>query len=194
MSRDDVFSRWSDRRAKVAREEAEAAEVRATPETEAAPPEPKTEAEEDALLAQLGLPRPEDVTGAEIKKFLARGVPEIFRRRALRALWRSNPTLAVLDGLNDYDDDFTLPEFNQKVVATAYQVGKGIVREIEAVVGSDDEAVEAEAEIAEPLTAVRPPAEDEAATEEIETVEVDAEVEEEIAEPAFAPKRMSFDT
>ena len=40
--------------------------------------------------------------------FLADGVPESLARAALRKLWRSDPVLANLDGLNDYDEDFTL--------------------------------------------------------------------------------------
>jgi hypothetical protein len=34
------------------------------------------------------------------------GVPEALRNRALRKLWLSDPVLANLDGLNDYDEDF----------------------------------------------------------------------------------------
>ena len=37
--------------------------------------------------------------------------------------------LANLDGLNDYDDDFTSPELNKKIIATAYKVGRGIAWE-----------------------------------------------------------------
>ncbi len=38
--------------------------------------------------------------------FLREGVPEDLKHRALRKLWRSDPVLANLDGLNDYDEDF----------------------------------------------------------------------------------------
>ncbi len=41
--------------------------------------------------------------------FLKPGVPEHLARRALRKLWRSDPLLANLDGLNDYDEDFAKP-------------------------------------------------------------------------------------
>ena len=34
-------------------------------------------------------------------------VPEALRKRALRKLWLSDPILANVDGLNDYDEDFT---------------------------------------------------------------------------------------
>jgi hypothetical protein len=38
--------------------------------------------------------------------FMREGVPEALRNRALRKLWLSDPVLANLDGLNDYDEDF----------------------------------------------------------------------------------------
>jgi hypothetical protein len=42
--------------------------------------------------------------------FLAEGVPESIRKLALRKLWASDPVLANIDGLNDYDEDFTIIE------------------------------------------------------------------------------------
>ena len=196
MSRDDLFSRWSERRARVSREEAEATAKPPEAPAEAELPEPQTEAEEDALLARLGLPRPEDVAGAEVRKFLAKGVPEFLRRRALRALWRSDPTFAVLDGLNDYDEDFNLPKYNQKVLATAYQVGKGIVREIEVAVTSGAEAEEAPAEEALAEVSEEGPEEvaENAVTEAEEATIADVDTEDDVPERTFAPKRMSFET
>ncbi len=38
--------------------------------------------------------------------FLKDGVPEHLRLRALRKLWRSDPVLSFIDGLDDYDEDF----------------------------------------------------------------------------------------
>ncbi len=38
--------------------------------------------------------------------FMQEGVPEALKKLALRALWRSDPVLANLDGLNDYDEDY----------------------------------------------------------------------------------------
>lgn len=40
--------------------------------------------------------------------FMRQGVPEELKNLALRTLWRSDPVLANLDGLNDYDEDFGL--------------------------------------------------------------------------------------
>ncbi len=68
--------------------------------------------------------------------FLREGVPEHLKRQALRKLWRSDPLLANLDGLNDYDEDFAaLYAAASKAVKTAYRVGRGWL-------GSDDETDE----------------------------------------------------
>ena len=111
MSDDDFLSRWSRRKRLVADEEA--IEVAAEPAVEPAR-EPETDEEEEALLAKLNLPDPESLKpGDDFSAFMADGVPQFLRKRALRVLWRSNPVLANLDGLNDYDDDFNSPELTQ---------------------------------------------------------------------------------
>lgn len=47
--------------------------------------------------------------GDDFSVFLRRGVPEALRRDALRRFFHSDPLLANLDGLNDYDLDFNDP-------------------------------------------------------------------------------------
>ena len=54
-------------------------------------------------------------------------IPEFLRRKALRGLWKSNPVLAVLDGLNDYDEDYTLASTAGQTVTSLYKVGEGLV-------------------------------------------------------------------
>ena len=132
MSRDDenLFARWSRRKRAVAEADAPApvAELPEEPLDEDALADPEDEA---ALLERLGLPVPEMMgKGDDFSGFLKAGVPEFLRRRALRVLWRSNPVLANLDGLNDYDDDFTSPELTKKIIATGYKVGRGFLREV----------------------------------------------------------------
>jgi hypothetical protein len=46
---------------------------------------------------------------SDFTAFLKEGVPDALRRGALRRLWRLNPVFANLDGLADYDEDFTTP-------------------------------------------------------------------------------------
>lgn len=131
MSDDDnLFARWSRRKRRVAEVEQQdmAEPVVAAPEPKIAEPaSPEAEAE---LLQRLQLPVPETLkAGDDFSAFMKAGVPEFLRKRALRVLWRSNPVLANLDGLNDYDDDFTSPELTQKVIATGYKIGRGFLRD-----------------------------------------------------------------
>jgi hypothetical protein len=62
--------------------------------------------------------------------FLKSGVPEFLRRKAMRKLWSSNPVLANLDGLNDYDDNYADPKFN--VFKSAWSVVGGYLGSQEA--------------------------------------------------------------
>ncbi len=45
---------------------------------------------------------------SDFTPFMQAGVPERLKNLALRKLWRSDPILANVDGLNDYDEDFKL--------------------------------------------------------------------------------------
>ena len=86
------------------------------------------EVEQAEYLAQNDLADPETLEpGADFRAYLKDGVPDLLRRRALRALWRSNPVLANIDGLVDYGDDFTDAAMVPDLLATVYQVGKGMV-------------------------------------------------------------------
>ena len=80
------------------------------------------------ILEELGLPDPDAmVQGDDFKAFLSKTVPAHLRKRALRKLWRSNPVLACVDGLNDYDDDYLTGSYGQGPISTTYQVGKGML-------------------------------------------------------------------
>ena len=50
--------------------------------------------------------------------FLGEGVPEKLARAAMRKLWRSDPIFAFRDGLDDYDEDFTIIETIVKAVTS----------------------------------------------------------------------------
>ncbi len=50
--------------------------------------------------------------------FLGEGVPEKLARAAMRKLWRSDPIFAFRDGLDDYDDDYTIIETIAKAVTS----------------------------------------------------------------------------
>ncbi len=50
--------------------------------------------------------------------FLEEGVPEKLARAAMRKLWSSDPIFAFRDGLDDYDEDFTIIETIVKAVTS----------------------------------------------------------------------------
>jgi hypothetical protein len=143
----DFLSRWSQRK-QAAREGLA---------------EPEPEAEELALPAQGAEPPaeepPEDETAyadvdydaldysSDYTRFMGKDVPEMVQRRALRALWRSDPVLANIDGLNDYDEDFTDAALVVENLTTAYRAGQGYMTdedEAEAAQAGDGRAGDSE--------------------------------------------------
>ncbi|MEX0348136.1 MAG: DUF3306 domain-containing protein [Paracoccaceae bacterium] len=130
---------WSRRRAGV-EAEAHAVEARAA-EAEVAKLE---ERPDDEILAELRLPEPEDLESPDaVREFLKAELPQRLKTRALRRLWRLNPTLANLDGLVDYGEDYTDAATVVENLQTAYQVGKGMLTAF--VEEQDEDAVEADA-------------------------------------------------
>jgi hypothetical protein len=122
---------WARRRAAV---EAEAqADLRAAEEARAAAKAAELAEKDDAeILEEMGLPDPAAMkAGDDFTGFMSREVPEHLRRQALRTLWRSDPVLACVDGLNDYDDDYRAAMLLQEPIKTAYQVGKGMTKHVE---------------------------------------------------------------
>ena len=134
---------WSRRKARVAAEKVE--EVRRSEEAaldaEARSLEEKSDAD---ILEQFGLPDPDELMpGDGIAGFMRREIPERLRRRAMRKLWRSNPVLACVDGLNDYDGDFTAAATDSPGVKTAYQLGQGMRAHVEALAREAEEKANA---------------------------------------------------
>lgn len=143
MSRDF----WSRRRAAV---EAESrAQAQALSEAELAAQEAALAArEDDEILAELELPAPETLETPEaVRHFLKSALPMRLRNRALRQLWGMNPTLANLDGLVDYGEDFTDSATVVANMQTIYEVGRGMVKR--ALDLPEEDAPEAEALVAE---------------------------------------------
>jgi len=129
------LQRWSRKKARAGKDTAPDIPPAVEPEVEAA-----AASEEQALavnetlperelLEKYGLPDPDAIElGTDITGFMRKEIPEFLRRRALRSLWKSNPVLAVLDGLNDYDEDFTNAASAGNAVQTLYKVGQGFDR------------------------------------------------------------------
>lgn len=192
-----THSTWSRRKAAVAAEAV--AEERAVEDAVIAEQhEALAEKTDVEVLEELGLPDPDAmVQGDDFKAFLTRSVPAHLRKRALRTLWRSNPVLACLDGLNDYDDDYLTGSFGQGPISTTYQVGKGMLshllemeRQKEALLLPVDEDVTPEI-CEENLDAGEQ--ESPIIAQVDETAPREAEIEMQEAEPTMpTPRRMTF--
>ncbi|MDH3262857.1 MAG: DUF3306 domain-containing protein [Paracoccaceae bacterium] len=202
MSEDEGrLARWSRRKRKAGEAEREEAARSAEASAEAAPAgEGEPSAEDLAglpdaeVLERLGLKDPDQLQpGDDFTAFLKQVVPEHLRRRALRRLWRSNPVLANLDGLNDYDTDFTGGSVAPGMLKTAYKVGVGLLRDL------PDEEEQAGGAVGEAEAQAAAAAEDSAA----DATEVRAEAEENDSERQIsqdgdrgavrARRRMRFD-
>ncbi|WP_299829652.1 DUF3306 domain-containing protein [uncultured Roseobacter sp.] len=187
---------WARRRAAV---QAEAqAKARADAEQLAAAREAELAEKDDALvLEEMGLPDPEQMQpGDDFAAFMSEEVPKHLRNKALRKLWRSNPVLACVDGLNEYDDDYRAAMLAGGPIQTAYQVGKGMMAHLEEVARQEELAKatpetseEPVAEIVEddPVSASEP--EVVASEAQPENLALDAEGD---VEAAPVPRRMRF--
>ncbi|MDH3662537.1 MAG: DUF3306 domain-containing protein, partial [Alphaproteobacteria bacterium] len=78
--------------------------------------------------------------GSDFSPFMQAGVPPALKIKALRKLWRVKPELANLDGLIDYGEDLTGSFKVVDQLKTAYEVGRGFLRDPE------DEVVDKEEE------------------------------------------------
>jgi hypothetical protein len=130
-------------------------------QTEALPVAPDDQTADVQEQAPPDLPPIESLDGdSDYTAFLGENVPEELAKKALRKLWTSNPVFANLDGLNDYDDDYSALGIVETVVETAYKVGKGLVTE------DEPESTEDEPESEEELAGDEPVAGEQAPQEE----------------------------
>ncbi len=146
------------------------------------------------VLAELNLPDPDTMQqGDDFSAFMAKAVPDRLRRRALRRLWLSNPVLANLDNLVDYGEDYTDAATVVENLQTVYQVGKGMIRQVEApteTAASDPPSEAVEGGIAEPSSTVAETvAEDD--TDAAEASPAPTEVREDDAEEEIAVEQRS---
>ena len=111
---------------------------------------------------------------SDYTRFMKAGVPEAVRRRALRMLWRSNPILANIDGLNDYDEDFTDAALAVKVLSSNYKPGLGHLTEEERDASYSEEARKAGAQ----------PSEDDQDVEDMDTEDMEEDGDTDDAEIA----------
>jgi len=116
------LKRWSERKL----EDARTADAPISPSVDNPPTEMPPE---DAGAPEVDLSRLPDVESldadSDFTGFLQDGVPDELRQTALRALWRSTPLFGHRDGLNDYDDDYSIVEDVIEAIQSAWQPGRG---------------------------------------------------------------------
>ncbi|MCB1882687.1 MAG: DUF3306 domain-containing protein [Geminicoccaceae bacterium] len=128
---DAFLARWS-RRKRAAAMEAEAAALPVPA------PVPAPEDTPPPDLPPPDLPPVESLeAGSDFRPFLRANVPEALQRQALRRLWRTDPTLACLDGLVDYADDYTDAAVARPGIKTAFKVARMLDEAIGAVEGEE---------------------------------------------------------
>jgi len=180
MNKDDFLGRWSKRKLDVEHNAAEETVLKDVPDDV-----PLELAEEDG--GDLVAVEPDDATDAEEHEphpaegididtleydsdftvFMKDKVPKTLKRMALRKLWLSNPILANVDGLNDYDEDFT-------DAATVFINSAGdVISGTRDQIWDNDQISQDKDEIAE-----------DESDEEVETEAAEAEVEDEDVEVA----------
>lgn len=145
--------RWSQRKRRAEEEQAapEPGEAEAVAEADE---QGETDPQEQQRLID-SLPDIETLTDqSDLSAFMQRNVPDELRNRALRKMWRSNPIYACVDGLNDYDLDYTDAAMVVENLKTSYQVGRGFARKaedaMEAVAPAEEAEPEAETEAEQP--------------------------------------------
>lgn len=141
------------------------------PSSGAQRPAPETRADAESKLTEADLPSIDGLTAqSDYTVFLQKNVPETLRKAALRKLWGSDPVLANLDGLNDYDDDYTVVTA-MTMDDTLYRVGRGLLDDVSALELPPDatparsRAAEGDAD-SEPTAALETPLADEVRADE----------------------------
>lgn len=100
------------------------------PSAGAQSPPPDLRPDGETMLTEADLPSIDGLTAqSDYTVFLQKNVPETLRKAALRKLWGSDPVLANLDGLNDYDDDYTVVTA-MTMDDTLYRVGRGLLDDV----------------------------------------------------------------
>jgi hypothetical protein len=101
---ENFLGRWS-RRKQAQQDTEDAPAVEDTEDGEATAPD--AEDGDNAAIDPADLPDIDSLgKDSDFTVFMQDGVPEALRNRALRKLWTTDPVLANLDGLNDYEEDF----------------------------------------------------------------------------------------
>jgi hypothetical protein len=148
---DSFLSRWSARKAQIAKGELVADEKPAPTVKEVNEGEldsgEEAKLSDQELLEKYELPDPEDLADeSDLTQFLDGDLPERLRQMALRRLWRLNPLFGHVCDMVEYGEDYTDAATVMEGMQTAYQVGKGYEKKVKEI------AKVADNEIANPET------------------------------------------
>ena len=170
-----ILSRWSARKRAVAAEEAQQTAAQAAGATDA-------EARAAELDANRRAAQSVDLDAldkdSDLSVFLRDGVPDLLRKAALQKVWRSSPVFANLDELVDYGEDFGRKDLIMESFTSAWQAGRGYLKEIE-------DAADASPDAPDQRAAAEPKASPPSGGGDAETVEA-AQCAEEPSEPDAA--------
>lgn len=151
------LQRWSQRKRDREPDGSEVEAAANRPPTEASA-DPEPESEEQRLQFQRNREEAEAIdldslnARSDLSPFFRAGVPKALKKAAMRAVWRSDPVFANLDGLNDYEENFADPELIRKFAGTAWKIGRGYLSgdaEAEGAFAAAGEAHEASEDAAE---------------------------------------------
>ncbi len=174
---DGVISRWSKRKRGIAIEAEQEEERLSVEEQQVIDDAYQLELLENRQAAEeIDLETIDEES--DISVFMKEGVPEALKKQALAVLWRSNPVFANIDGLNDYDDDFGSSDLIMKTFKSAYQAGRGYLKqdtdlEEETPLAEGEAGVEDEPDVEDEVAQVGD--EDDISTDEIQADETTSE-------------------
>ena len=130
MSGESFVRRWSRLKGASAHDKTAAPVEAPAPAAGAEPVAPAMAAETPAVPVEI--PDLESLgPDSDYTAFLQDSVPDALRNAALRKLWASNPVFSIIDGLDEYDGDYSLVGMIDEHIETAYKVGRGFRQEDE---------------------------------------------------------------
>ena len=138
----NFLKRWSGRKTAL-REEQPVKQATVSDYDEVILPDRKDENDLENVAVPEDLPDIDTLNkDSDFSLFMREGTPEHLKKIALRKLFNSDPAFSVLDGLNDYDDDYSMIGMVAEAVSTRYKPGQGIVSPEDELKVSEDDAIQ----------------------------------------------------
>ena len=123
----NFLKRWSGRKTAL-REEQPIKQATVSDYDEVILPDRKDESDLENVAVPEDLPDIDTLNkDSDFSLFMREGTPEHLKKIALRKLFNSDPAFSILDGLNDYDEDYSMIGMVTEAVSTRYKPGRGMV-------------------------------------------------------------------